>query len=106
MDIFKNRIHLPGYTTQDLMGFALACLRQKEYRLNSKAEPILIHKINQIAKQSEPHMHLEQIYNLMQAAMDAAEVRTGKQLSNLTSQGRLRDVELLTVLSEDLMIKP
>jgi energy-coupling factor transporter ATP-binding protein EcfA2 len=106
MDIFKNRIHLPGYTTQDLMGFALACLRQKDYRLNSKAEPILIHKINQIAKQSEPHMHLEQIYNLMQAAMDAAEVRTGKQLSNLTSQGRLRDVELLTVLSEDLMIKP
>jgi energy-coupling factor transporter ATP-binding protein EcfA2 len=106
MDLFKNRIHLPGYSVQDLMGFAIACLRQKDYRLNSKAEPILIHKINQIAKQSEPHMHLEQIYNLMQATMDAADVRTGKQLSNLASQGRLRDVEILTILSEDLMIKP
>ncbi len=106
MDLFKNRIHLPEYTTQDLKGFAMACLRQKDYRLSSKAEPILIHKINQIAKQFEPHMHLEQIYNLMQAAMDAADIRTGKQLSNLASQGKLRDVEVLTILSEDLIIKP
>ncbi len=106
MDLFKNRIHLPGYTTQDLKGFAIACLRQKDYRLSSKAEPILIHKINQIAKQSEPHMHLEQIYNLMQVAMDTADIRTGKQLSKLASQGRLKDVEVLTILSEDLIIKP
>ncbi len=106
MDLFKNRIHLPGYTTDDLVGFAYACLRQKDYRINKKAEPILIHKINQIVKQSEPHMHLEQIYNLMQSAMDAADIRTGKQLSSLASQGRLRDVEVLTILSEDLMIKP
>jgi hypothetical protein len=106
MDLFKNRIHLPGYTTQDLMGFAIACLRQKDYRLSSKAEPILMHRINQIAKQSQPHMHLEQIYNLMQEAMDTADVRAGKQLSNLASQGRLSEVEILTILSEDLMIKP
>lgn len=106
MDLFKNRIHLPQYTPEDLMGFAYACLRQKDYRLNSKAEPILIHKINQIAKQSEPHMHLEQIYSLMQAVMNAADIRTGKQLSNLASMGKLRDVEVLTVLSEDFMIKP
>ena len=106
MDLFKNRIHLPGYTTQDLIGFAMACLRQKDYQLNSNAEPILLHKINQIVKQSEAHMHLGEIGNLMQAAMDAADIRTGKQLSNLASQGRLGDVEVLTILSEDLMIKP
>ena len=106
MDLFKNRIHLPQYTQEDLMGFAYACLRQKDYRLNSKAEPILKHKINQIARQSEPHMHLEQIYNLMLEAMNAADIRTGKQLSNLASQGRLRDVDVLTVLSEDFVIKP
>lgn len=106
MDLFKNRIHLPQYSQDDLMGFAYACLRQKDYRLNPKAEPILIHKINQIVKQSEPHMHLEQIYSLMQAVMDAADIRTGKQLSNLASMGRMSEVEVLTVLSEDFMIKP
>lgn len=106
MDLFKNRIHLPQYSQEDLMGFAYACLRQKDYRLNPKADPILMHKINQIAKQSEPHMHLEQIYSLMQAVMDAADIRTGKQLSNLASMGRLSEVEVLTVLSEDFMIKP
>ncbi|MDF2484274.1 MAG: hypothetical protein K0R46_442 [Herbinix sp.] len=106
MDLFKNRIHLPGYTQEDLMGFAYACLRQQDYQLNSKAEPILRHKINQITKQSESHMHLEQIYQMMQAAMNAADIRTGKQLSKLALQGRLRDVEVLTILSEDLVIKP
>ncbi len=106
MDPFANRIHLPIYTMQELMGFALACLRQKDYQMNSKAELILKHRINQIAKESEPHVHLEQINSLMQAAMDAADIRTGKQLSNLVSQGRLKDEEILTILPEDLVIKP
>jgi hypothetical protein len=106
MDLFKNRIHLPGYTNEDLVGFAYACLKQKDYRLNQKAEPILLHKINQIARQTEPHMHLEEISSLMQVAMNSVDIRTGRQLTNLASQGRLRDLEVLTVLSEDFLIKP
>jgi hypothetical protein len=106
MDFFKNRIHLPGYNAEDLLGFAIACLKQKDYRINSNAEPILKHKIYQIAKDVESHRYLEQINGLMQAAMDAADIRIGKQLSNLASQGRLKDVEVLTVSAEDLVIKP
>jgi hypothetical protein len=105
MDLFKNRIHLPGYTQEDLVGFAYACLGQQEYYLNPKSEAILMNKINQIAKQSESYKHLEQIYDLMQSAMDAADIRTGKQLSNLAAQGRLKDVENLSVLPEDFKIK-
>lgn len=106
MDLFKNRIHLPAYTTEDLLGFAYACLKQKDYNLNEKAQPILMHKLNQIVKQYEMNRHLEQINHLMQSAMDAADIRAGKQLSRLASQGRLSDVEVLTILSEDLMIIP
>jgi predicted AAA+ superfamily ATPase len=77
MDLFKNRIHLPQYTQEDLMGFANACLRQEDYNLDVKAEGILQNNIARIAKQSEPHRHLELIYNLMQSVMNAADIRTG-----------------------------
>jgi energy-coupling factor transporter ATP-binding protein EcfA2 len=106
MDLLKNRIHLPQYNTEDLMGFAFACLRQKDYRLDVKAEQVLQGKINQIAKQSEPHRHLEQIYDLMQSAMDAADIRMGKQLSDLASQGRLKDVEAVAITIDDINVRP
>ena len=102
MDIFKNRIHLPEYTQEDLMGFAYACLRQQDYRLHQKAESILRNKVMEISKNAEPHRLLEQIYQQMQSAMDTADIRTGRQLSSLASQGKLKDVEVLTVLPEDL----
>jgi len=105
MDLFKNRIHLPQYTQEDLIGFAYASLKQQEYCLNQKAESILKHKINEIIKQSEPHRHLEQIYDLMQSIMNAADIRTGKQLSELAIQGRLKDVETMSVLPEDFSFK-
>lgn len=101
MDLFKNRIHLPQYTQEDLVGFAYACLRQQDYRLNSNAESILQDKITRMMKQTEPQMYLEQIYHLMLGAMNAADLRMGKHLSELASQGKLRDVDVLTVLQED-----
>lgn len=106
MDLLKNRIHLPQYNLEDLTGFALACLSQKDYRLDRMAEPVLQGKINQIVKQSEPHRYLEQIYDLMLSAMNAADIRVGKQLSELASKGRLKDVEAVMVMIEDLNIKP
>lgn len=101
MDI-KNRIHLPQYTLEELIGFAYACLKQKDYRLNSNAELTLKNKVGQIAKQSDSRMYLEKIFEMMQSAMNATDIRTGKELSNLATRGRLQDVDILTILPEDL----
>jgi hypothetical protein len=101
MDLLKNRIHLPQYTQEELTGFACACLKQKDYQLNAGAEQLLQNKIGRIMKQSEPQNYLEQINELMQSVMNTADIRIGKQLTNLTNQGRLKDVEILTVLAED-----
>ncbi len=106
MDLFKNRIHLPQYSQDDLIGFAYACLKQQDYRLTPKADMILQQKMKQIMKQSEPHRYLEQISVLMQRVMNAADIRTGKKLAMLASQGRLQDVDVLTVLPEDFSITP
>jgi hypothetical protein len=105
MDLFKNRIHLPQYIQEDLIGFAYASLKQQEYCLDLKAESILKHKINEIIKQSEPHRYLEQIYDLIHSVMNAADIRTGKQLSELAIQGRLKEVETMSVLPEDFSFK-
>ncbi len=101
MDLLKNRIHLPQYSVDDLMSFACACLKQQDYRLSPKAEVILKSKISHIVKKSEQHRYLEQIDNLMQEVMNFADIRTGGQLSKLASQGRLKDVEVLSILPED-----
>jgi adenylate kinase family enzyme len=101
MDLLKNRIHLPQYTGEELLGFAYACLKQKDYKMNPKAETVLKNRIIQISKQSEPHSYLVNIYNLMESVMNAADLRTGKQLTSLASQGRLKDVEILSILPED-----
>lgn len=103
MDLFKNRIHLPQYTIEDLCGFALSCLKQQEYQINPKAQAILKNKVYQIAKQTELNKQLEAIEELVKSAMDAADVRTGKLLPSLAAQGRLKDVEIMTVLPEDFI---
>lgn len=101
MDLMKNRIHLPQYTQEDLIGFAFACLMQKDYTLNPKAEQKVKSSVSRIMKQFEPDQYLEQISTMMQAAMDAADIRAGKRLSELADQGRLKDVDVLTVTAED-----
>jgi hypothetical protein len=101
MDLLKNRVHLPQYTQEDLFGFVRAGLKQKDYRPDPRAEQILADRVSQIAK-TDPKKQLEQIFEMLQSAMDAADIRTGKQLSSLATQGRLKDVEILTVLPEDL----
>jgi adenylate kinase family enzyme len=106
MDLFKNRIHLPQYTQEDLTGFAYACLRQQDYRMNPKAEKILQQKIVQIMKQPETQTHLERISALMQEVMNAADIRGSKNLSVLASQGKLQEADILMVLPEDFRIKP
>ena len=102
MDLCKNRIHLPQYTQEELMGFALACLLQKDYKINSKAEGKLRNRVLKIAKDTGSDRQLEHINGLMQMVMNSADIRTGKELSNLAIQGRLKDVEVLTILPEDI----
>ncbi len=102
MDLLKVRIHLPQYNAEDLLGFATACLRQKDYQLNPKAEAVLKSRLNQLVKQELPDTWLARMNELLQAAMDATDLRTGKQLSDLASRGRLKEGLILEVLPEDL----
>jgi hypothetical protein len=103
MDLYKNRIHLPEYTSEDYIGFAYACLKQQDYQLDVKAGVILREKVKQIVKQVESQMQLEQINTLMQSVMNTAEIRMGKLQSNLAASGKLKEVDVRSVLPEDFI---
>lgn len=101
MDMFKNRIHLPQYTEEELLGFAYSYIRQKDYRLQRGASTALKNAVGRIVRKEDPNLQLELIQKLVQDAMNSADVRTGKQLPNLAATGRIRDVEILSILPED-----
>lgn len=101
MDMFKNRIHLPQYNEEELLGFAYSILRNKEYCLQKGAQTTLMNAVKRILKKEAPEQRLEAIEKLMQAAMDSADIRMGKQLSALAAQGRIGELGRLTLLPED-----
>jgi hypothetical protein len=82
------------------MGFAYAGLGHKNYDLNPEAGALLQSRISEIAKQ-KPGSRLEQIYRMMQSAMNAADLRLEKQLSDPAAQDRLDAMETLFILPED-----
>lgn len=106
MGLFKNRIHLPQYTSEELMGFALSCLKQQGYKLSPKAEKIFNSKVSNIIEQTEPKDTLERIFNLMQLVINSADLRRGKRSYELTEQDHLEDAKSMFVLPEDFEVKP
>ena len=102
MDMFKNRIHLPQYTEEELLGFAYSYLRRKEYRLQN-SQATLKNAVKLILKKEAPEQQLDAIRKLVQTAMDAADLRMGKQLSALAAQGRISELGQFTLLTEDFM---
>lgn len=102
MDLFKNRIHLPNYTEEELLGFAYANIRLGDYKLSPEAGTVLTNGLKQIIRKTKQGKQLEMLDQYVKAAMDSADVRTGKQLPSLAAQGRLEDVGILSILPEDL----
>ncbi|NLO09721.1 MAG: hypothetical protein GX129_07580 [Clostridiales bacterium] len=101
MELFKNRIHLPVYTEQDLMGFAYSYITLKDYKIQPLALDVLRDGVSEIIANTEKEKRLESIARYAQNAMTSADLRTGKQLPKLAAEGRLADVEILSLLAED-----
>lgn len=101
MDLFKNRIHLPGYTEEEYLGFAYFGIKRGDYKLAEGAQLVLRNAVNKITKKSEEEKKLQLIEKLIQDTMDASDIRIGKKLSELAATGRLGDADILTILPED-----
>ncbi|MDD4111526.1 MAG: tetratricopeptide repeat protein [Herbinix sp.] len=101
MELFKNRIHLPVYTEQDLIGFAYSYITLREYKIQPLAHEVLREGVCEIISNTEKEKRLESITKYVQNAMTSADLRVGKQLPKLAAEGRLADVDVLSLLPED-----
>lgn len=101
MELFKNRIHIPSYSEDDLLGFAYANIVFRGYKLQPSALEALKNGVYEIINNEEKEKRLEKISKYIQNAMTSADIRTGKQLPKLTAEGKLADIEVLSLLSED-----
>lgn len=101
MELFQNRIHLPAYTDEELMGFAYSYIKLREYKLQPLAYDVLREGVSKIIANTEKEKRLEKIIRYVQNAMNFADLRTGRQLSKLAAEGRLTDGDILSLLPED-----
>ncbi|TAH72792.1 MAG: tetratricopeptide repeat protein [Anaerolineaceae bacterium] len=101
MELFKNRIHLPAYTEEDLLGFAYSYIILREYKVQPVALDVLRDGVIEIIENTEKEKRLESISKYVQNAMTSADLRTGKQLPKLAAEGRLADADILSLLPED-----
>ncbi len=101
MELFMNRIHLPVYTDEELLGFAYSYIRAQEYKIHPLALKILRDGVNEIIEKTEREKRLESISKYVQNAMTSADLRAGKQLTKFALEGRLADLDILFLLPED-----
>ncbi len=101
MELFKNRIHLPGYSREDILGFGYTKIFLREYELQQSARAAFEHGADKIIENTKKEKQLEEISKYAEKAMTSADLRTGKQLSRLVAEGKLADADVLSILPED-----
>lgn len=99
MEMFKNRIHLPQYTEEELLGFAHSYIIRKGYSLEPSTLNVLNEGVNEIIKNTSKDKQLESILKYVHNAISFADIRTGKQLSKLGQDEHIS--EILPLLAED-----
>jgi len=103
-ELFKNRIHIPPYSEDDLIRFAYADIVLKGYRLHPAAVEPFKKGLYKILGNEDKGNVMGKIYEYVRNSMTAANLRTGKELANLTFGGRLADYEDLFLIPDDFTV--
>lgn len=97
---FKNRIHIPPYSEDDLIRFAYADMVLRGYELHPSAVEPFKKGLQDIIK-NEKEKALEKISMYIHSAMLAADIRTGKRLTGIINDNRFADVKIVSLMPED-----
>ena len=99
-DMFENRIHLPQYTVEDLLGFVHSRIILEGYEIDPSTLLVVNESLKEIIGLTRKDKQLESIFKYVDNAISYANIRTGKQLSK-SPQGQLMDSQVLYLLLED-----
>lgn len=103
--MFNNRVHLPKYDKNELMGFALEQIREQDYEIGQEAKKLLEQKIEKLMRREQKNGRLVATTELVKKALGNADVRNQGTILAMASAGNFDAAHMLEVTAEDFETK-
>lgn len=104
-DIFKNNLHIPPYSENDLLRTAYAMIVQRGYNLHPSAFEALNNGLFDIINDEEKDFRLKKICEYVQNAMLSADLRSGLKLLNPGAEGSMENTDTMLIMPEDFTME-
>ncbi|MBQ8799236.1 MAG: hypothetical protein IJZ55_06700 [Lachnospiraceae bacterium] len=102
--MFNNRVHLPKYDSNELMGFALEYVEQQDYVITAEAKRFLAQQIEYITRTEQKDGRLVATMELVKTALENADYRNQGTILAMASAGNFQAAEALELTVEDFGI--
>lgn len=98
---FNNRIHLPKYTAEDLLGFAYDCIADADYAIDKPAAEELKRQIGEMIIKGTEESRLVLAVRMAEQALSRAEHRNEEVILKMAAAGQIKPGNYLVLLKED-----
>lgn len=99
--MFNNRLHLPEYSSSEIMCFALEYIRKHDYEISNEAKKILKKKIEDTARTGQKEARLAETMKLVKAAIENADYRNQGTILTMAAAGNLLAAGAMELAAED-----
>lgn len=99
--LFNNRVHLPKYDRNELMGFALEYVEQQSYEITGEAKKILAQQIEDITRAEHKDGRLVATMELVKTALENADYRNQGTILAMASAGNFKAAKNPELTAED-----
>lgn len=98
---FNNRVHLPKYDTEELMLFALGCIKDQDYTISEETGKLLYEKIDYVTRVEPKEGRLWATMETVRGALKNADDRNREAILAMASAGSFLAAEALELTAED-----
>jgi len=101
---FNNRVHLPKYDTEELMLFALGCIKEQDYIISEETKKVLFERIECVTRVEPKEGRLWATMEMVKEALKNADDRNRGAILAMASAGSFLAAEALELTAEDFGI--
>lgn len=102
--MFNNRLHLPKYSSSEILCFALEYIRKHDYETSNEAKKILKKKIEDTAQTGQKEERLAEVMKLVKAAIENADYRNQGTILTMAAAGNLLAAGAMELAAEDFEV--
>ena len=101
---FNNRVHLPKYDSEELMLFALGCIREQDYVISEETKKVLFDRVEYVTRVEPKDGRLWTVMEMVKEALKNADDRNRGAILAMASAGSFLAAEALELTAEDFGI--